>query len=146
MQNFVTKCKKYPPTHRTDSWRLEEFLIHYCWYILCAMTPLFWKWLWKQATHMGRVTLKHASKIFVPPLWSEGFYAANRHGYKARGYKAEAKPKLWSNHEAESEAKALTFWSMELKPKPEPKLWAQMLWLREAEAEAAKLLRTHVWL
>ena len=35
-----------------------------------------------------------------------------RHGFEARGYEAEAKPKLWSNHEAEAVAvaEALTFW------------------------------------
>ncbi len=37
-----------------------------------------------------------------------------RHGYEARGYEAEAKPKLWSKHEAEAEAeaKALNFWKL----------------------------------
>ncbi len=35
----------------------------------------------------------------------------NRHGCKAWGYKAEVKPKLWLDHEAE--AKALTFWNHE---------------------------------
>ncbi len=32
-----------------------------------------------------------------------------RHGYEARGYETEAKPKLWSDHEAEAEAEALNF-------------------------------------
>ncbi len=43
----------------------------------------------------------------------------SRHGYEARGYEAEAKPKLWSNHEAEAEAEALTFWKHEAEAEAE---------------------------
>ncbi len=41
-----------------------------------------------------------------------------RHGYEAWGYEAEAKPKLWLDHEAETEAEALTFWNHEAEALP----------------------------
>ncbi len=58
-------------------------------------------------------------------LWS-------RHGYEARGHEAEAKPKLWSNHEAEAEAEALIFWKHEAEAEAEALTFSK----HEAEAEA----------
>ena len=56
-----------------------------------------------------------------------------RHGYEARGY--EAKQKLWSNHEAEAKAEALTFW----KHKAEAEDLAFSKHEAEAECEAQVL-------
>ena len=42
-----------------------------------------------------------------------------RHGYEAQCYEAEAKPKLWSNHEAEAEAEAFTFSKQEAEAEAE---------------------------
>ena len=55
-----------------------------------------------------------------------------RHGYEAWGYEAEAKPKLWRDHEAEAEAEALTFWNHEAEAKAE----ALPFLNHEAEAES----------
>ncbi len=41
-----------------------------------------------------------------------------RHGYEAGGYEAEAKPKLWPDHEAEAEAEAEALPFLIMKPKP----------------------------
>ena len=35
------------------------------------------------------------------------------HELEVRGYEAEAKPKLWSKHEAEAVAESLTSWKLE---------------------------------
>ncbi len=50
--------------------------------------------------------------------WWDISRASIRHGYKARGYEAEAKPKLWLNHKAEveAEAKPLTFGNCQAEP------------------------------
>ncbi len=53
-----------------------------------------------------------------------------RHGYEAWGYEAEAKPKLWLDHEAEAEA--LTFWNHEAEAEAE----ALPFLNHEAEAES----------
>ncbi len=58
-----------------------------------------------------------------------------RHGYEARGYEAEAEPKLWSDHEAEAEA--LNFW------KHEAEAEALAFSKHEAEAEALVLPSYH---
>ncbi len=58
--------------------------------------------------------------------------APPRHGYEARGYEAEAKPKLWLDHEAEAEAEALTFLNHEAEAEAE----ALPFLNHEAEAEA----------
>ena len=52
-----------------------------------------------------------------------------RHGYEAQHHEAEAKPKLYLNHEAEDEAEALTFLKHE----------ALTFWKHEAEAKAKAL-------
>ncbi len=62
-----------------------------------------------------------------------------RHGYEARGYEAEAKPKLRSIHKAEAEAEALNFWKHEAEAEAEALAFSK----HEAEAEAQVLPSYH---
>ena len=58
-----------------------------------------------RTAHLIRFLLRQGE-----PGTSQYIIVLSRHWYEAWGYEAEAKPKLWSNHEAEAEAEALTFW------------------------------------
>ena len=68
-------------------------------------------------------------------MWTTSLCVKIRHGYRAQGYEAKAKPKLWSNHEAEAEAEALTFWKHEAEAEAEALAFSK----HEAEAEAQVL-------
>ncbi len=63
--------------------------------------------------------------------WIKHESVDSRRGYEAWGYEAEAKPKLWLDHEAEAEAEVLTFWNHEAEAEAE----ALPFLNHEAEAE-----------
>ncbi len=49
---------------------------------------------------------RHGYSFDADSVYTQINADATRHGYKAWGYEAEAKPKLWLDHEAEAEAEA----------------------------------------
>ena len=64
---------------------------------------------WLESIHLG--FLHHNIIMSCVSLY--------RHGYEAQCYEAEAKPKLWSNHEAETKAETLIFFNYEAEAEAE---------------------------